>query len=218
VPPGPTRDGLIGDLDELHADRVAERGRVAATAWYWSEVGHAGARYAFERFRAWTQRPQHQRRRKVGFMETTSRDLRFAVRTLLRAPGFTATAILTLALGIGGTTAIFTLVDTVLLRPPPWVEPGRLVNVWTTYPHWQGEESLDAFWDRIALSYPEYEDWRAGTRLFESTALYTIRGATLTGGGAAERLTVGAATASLVDVLGVRPAIGRWFLAGEDVE
>jgi putative ABC transport system permease protein len=218
VPAGPSRDGLVGDMDELFADRCEAGGRFVAGLWYHAEAIRAVVRYSGERIRGRVPLRKPTRGRGPGLIETVGLDLRYAARSLRRTPGFTLTAIVTLALGIGGTTAIFTVVDTVLLRPSPWREPGRLVNVWTTYPHWRGEESLDAFWDRIALSYPEYEDWRAGTRLFSETALYTLRGATLTGDGAAERLTVGVGTASLLDVLGVQPVLGRWFLPGEDVE
>jgi putative ABC transport system permease protein len=150
-------------------------------------------------------------------VEAALQDLRFAARTLLRRPAFALTAVLTLGLGVGGTTAIFAVVDTVLLRDPPYANPGRLVNVWTTYPHWRGAESLDAFWDRIPLSYPEYEDWRAGVSSFASMAVYTVGPVMLTGAGPARRLTAGYGTASLGDVLGVPPALGRWFLPGEDV-
>lgn len=218
VPAGPSRDGLLGDMAELFADRCDVEGRFRAGLWYRFEATRAVFRYAGQRVRGRSPVRASRAQRGASLLETFVLDLRYAVRSLRRTPGFTLTAILTLGLGIGGTTAIFTVVDTVLLHPSPWREPGRLVNVWTTYPHWRGEESLDAFWDRIALSYPEYEDWRAGTRLFSETALYTLVGATLTGDGVAERLTVGVGTASLLSVLGIRPAMGRWFLPGEDVE
>ncbi|MGD8276988.1 MAG: ABC transporter permease, partial [Gemmatimonadota bacterium] len=218
VPPGRSRDGLLGDLEELYADRLTASGRVRADVWYVLEAAHASARYAGRRIRRRSGRGAGPRRRGSGtVVEAALQDLRFAARTLLRRPAFALTAVLTLGLGVGGTTAIFAVVDTVLLRDPPYANPGRLVNVWTTYPHWRGAESLDAFWDRIPLSYPEYEDWRAGVSSFASMAVYTVGPVMLTGAGPARRLTAGYGTASLGDVLGVPPALGRWFLPGEDV-
>lgn len=218
VPPGPARDGLVGDLEEMYAERRSEGGRLQSGSWYVWEALNATARYAFDRVRRRARGFRPRRVTRGSVLESTIRDLRYAYRALRRRPGFALTAILTLALGIGGTTAIFAVVDTVLLRDLPYAEPGRLVNVWTTYPYWRGRESLDAHWDRISLSYPEYEDWRDGTRLFSGTAAYTQGPVALTGNGVAEQLTAGVATASLLEVLGVRPALGRWFLPGEDVE
>jgi len=217
VPRGRSRDGLLGDLEELYAERYRASGRVRADGWYVAEALSALARYGWRRVRSpegWAGRRRPRGRQLVG---SALRDLRYWVRTLRRRPGFALTAMVTLGLGIGGATAIFAVVDTVLLRDPPYADPGRLVNVWTTYPHWRGAESLDAFWDRIPLSYPEYEDWRASVTSFESVGLYTVRPVTLAGEGPARRLKAGYGTASLRDVLGVRPALGRWFLPGEDV-
>ena len=218
APPGAARDGLVGDLDELYADRLETEGRRAADRWYRRQAFGAAARYLLDRSgRRMRSEGGPGKRGEVGWMGTVLLDLRYALRSLRRSPGFAAAAVLTLALGIGGTTATFTVVDTVLLRPPLWVSPDRLVNVWTTYPHWRGQESLDAFWDRIGLSFPEYEDWAADVTLFSGTAAYTARQMTLAEESGSERVMVGVATASLTGVLGVEPVRGRWFRRGEDV-
>lgn len=219
VPDGASREGLLGDLEELFAGRAEASGRPAAVRWYWKETTGAVARYVADRVRRSIGLGRgKQETRGAGMTDGLVQDLRYAARALRRSPGFTLAAVTTLGLGIGGTTAIFTVVDTVLLRPPIWEAPDRLVNVWTTYPHWRGEEGLDAFWNRIALSYPEYTEWAEAVESMESTAAYTMRNVTYTGGDIAERLTAGVGTASLLDVLGVDPQLGRWFAEGEDAD
>ena len=101
-------------------------------------------------------------------------DLRYGLRTMAGKPAFTIVAILTLALGIGATTAIFSVVDTVLLKPLPYRDADQLVTVWETYPHWQGQEILDAHWDHIALSYPDYLRWAEAQTSFDEVALYDL--------------------------------------------
>ena len=96
-------------------------------------------------------------------METFLRDLRHAARSLARRPGFTAAIALTLALGIGANTAIFSVVNGVLLRPLPFPEPGRLMTVWTNLPSW-GHESA---------SLPDYTDWKAQGSSFEAMTAST---------------------------------------------
>src|SRR5438477_1686704 len=101
-------------------------------------------------------------------------DLRFAFRQLLKNPGFTAVAVLTLALGIGANTAIFSVVNGVLLRPPPFKEPGRLVFV--------SEKSKDM--DNMSVSYPNFRDWQRQQAGFSSLAAFrTIDNAGLSCGG-----------------------------------
>jgi putative ABC transport system permease protein len=140
-------------------------------------------------------------------MKTLWQDLKYGARTLLRNPGFTAVAVLTLGLGIGANTAIFTVVNSVLLRPLPYREPGRLVILWET------TQELP----QILVSYPNFLDWRGRVRSFDDAAIYNgYHQFTVTGKDAAERVRGGLASANLFDVLGVRPAIGRGFLPDDD--
>ncbi|HEY2017465.1 MAG TPA: ABC transporter permease [Bryobacteraceae bacterium] len=137
-------------------------------------------------------------------------DLRYALRTLGRAPGFTSIAVLTLALGIGANTAIFSLVHAVILKPLPFRDPQRLIAVWDTY--------LPQY-PQLGVSPPELAAWQQQTDLFEETAWYRYvpQNFSLTAPGA-EALEVHAAFVSpaLFPMLGVTPASGRGFAARED--
>ncbi len=133
-------------------------------------------------------------------------DFKFALRQLLKNPGFAAVAVLTLALGIGANTAIFSLVNAVLLRPLPYPEPGELVQLRSA---WSGKPSID-------LGTAAYFEVKAQSRLLNRVAAYTGGEFTLTGTGAAERLLTGAVTADFFPLLGVQPALGRNFTAEED--
>ncbi len=138
-----------------------------------------------------------------GFVQ----DLRYALRGLRQRPGFTAVAVLTLALGIGANTAIFSVANGVLLRPLPYERPDRLAMIWghrTQTPH-------------AELSVPEYWDLGERAHSFVRIGAYAGGTATLTGGGAPERLRTGYITASIPGVLGVTPSIGRAFTAEEDL-
>jgi len=135
--------------------------------------------------------------------------LRFALRRLLRAPGFTAAAVLCLALGIGANTALFTVVNAVLLRPLPFAEPDRLVGVW--------EASRIRDSERNTISPANYLDWQAQNTVFEQMAAVQDFTASLTGAGEPEEVPVQAATAGLFPVLGLEPARGRAFTAAEDI-
>jgi putative ABC transport system permease protein len=136
-------------------------------------------------------------------------DLRFALRRLARAPGFTAAAVICLALGIGANTAIFTVINAVLLRPLPYHAPERLVGVW------EANEIRKS--ERNTVSPANYLDWRAGNTVFSAMAAVYDASASLTGAGAPEEVPVQHATASLFSVLGLRPALGRTFSEAEDV-
>ncbi|MGH2779885.1 MAG: ABC transporter permease [Thermoleophilaceae bacterium] len=138
-------------------------------------------------------------------METLLHDLRYALRSLRKSPGFTAVVVLTLALGIGANTAIFSLVNAVLLRPLPFPEPDRLVQVWETRP---GEDDR-----RVAPA--NFLDWRADSRVFEGLASYDVRTGNLLGGGEPERVTFATVSANFFQTLGVDVRRGRMFLSDE---
>src|SRR5690349_1468835 len=127
-------------------------------------------------------------------------DLRYAVRALLASPGFTLSAVLTLALGIGANTSIFTVVYGVLLKPLPFREPDRLVRL---------TEGRPGF--TLNVSYPNFVDWRARNHVFASLAIYNAYSATVIAGdrGPSDVFPSALCEARLFDVLGVRPARGR---------
>jgi predicted permease len=143
-------------------------------------------------------------------IETLIQDLRYGARMLFKQPGFTFVAVLTLSLGIGANTAIFTVVDAALLRGLPYRDPERLVQVWET--RRVGEiKQLDA-------SYPDYLDWGRQSEVLEGICGYTgwDGSFTLTGRAEPERIEGARVTASFFSVLGVAPMLGRTFLPDED--
>ena len=153
--------------------------------------------------------------RRVKLIENFVQDLRFGLRTQRQARAFTAVAILTLALGIGANTAIFSVVRAALLRPLPYAQPDRLITVGEV----RGEEELSqalspASWN---ASYPDYLDWRKQSKAFESLAGFTGDGFTLRGAGEPETVSAVQATTNFFSTLGVKPFLGRDFRAGEDV-
>jgi predicted permease len=130
---------------------------------------------------------------------------------------FAAVAITTIALGIGAATSIYSVVDGVLLRPLPFREPGKLVGIWNTFPGWKTEPILAAQWNRIVLSIPEFHDLQARNSTFESVGIWSGGSRVVTDGDKPELVNTVRASASLLSVLGVPPALGRMFLPGEDV-
>jgi predicted permease len=134
-------------------------------------------------------------------METLLADLRYAVRSLRNAPGFTLVAILTLSLGIGANAAIFSVVNGVLLEPLPYKDPGRLVTVNHYYP------SLNAL--RAPVSVPGFRDYSARTDLFSAAAIENYAATNLTGSGEPERIIVARVSGQFFPLLGVAPIVGR---------
>jgi hypothetical protein len=136
-------------------------------------------------------------------------DLRFSIRQLRKSPGFALTTALTLALGIGATTAIFSLINAVLLRPLPFPDPDRLMSV----------VSLDTSAKPGIPSsgtYPDFFDWRSRNRSFEAMASYHRAGRTLTGNGTAQQLEGQIVSSDFFRVLNVRPALGRDFVSEDE--
>ena len=140
-------------------------------------------------------------------MNTLLQDLRYAVRTLLKKPGFASIAILTLALGIGASTAIFTVVDAALLRGLPYKSPERLYHLWERRPTQE--------FSQREFSYPDYQDYQQN-RVFDGLAAYTGGGGIMTGRGEPTLVFSPAASANFFSVLGVEPILGRTFLPHED--
>jgi predicted permease len=140
-------------------------------------------------------------------MDGLLRDIRFGIRALAKHPGFTAIAVITLALGIGASTAIFTVVNAGLLRGLPYRSPERLYHLFESTP--QKEYAQREF------SYPDYQDYQQN-QVCEGIAAYTGGGAIMTGRGEPERIFAPSASANLFAVLGVDPIIGRLFQPGDD--
>src|SRR5690242_16125353 len=139
-------------------------------------------------------------------METAWNDLRFALRTLAKNPGFAAVAVLTLGLGFGGNSAIFSVVNSVLLRPLPFRDPDRLVFLYEILP----SAPL------IGPSYQNFVDFRDQSQTFETVAAIRNTTFTLTGAGEPERLPGQMLSANLFPVLGVSASRGHAFLPDED--
>jgi putative ABC transport system permease protein len=142
-------------------------------------------------------------------MSTLIKDIRYAVRMLLRSPGFTIVAVLALALGIGANTAIFSVVNAILLRSLPFRDPSSLVMVW--------EKSKHS--DRNVVSPANYLDWKSRNHVFGDLAAVISPEdfhLNLTGAGEPEELPGGAVSANFFQMIGVQPIIGRSFLPGED--
>src|SRR6185295_2744019 len=140
--------------------------------------------------------------------EDLLKDLRFALRTLIRKPGPTLFALLSLALGIGATTAIFSLAKAVFLRSIPVSEPYRLISVFAT------DTANPGF---LFVSYPNYRDFRDMNRVFSGLAAYRPVTVRLTGGGDPEVVQGDLVSGNYFDVLGLRAAAGRTFLPEEDL-
>jgi predicted permease len=133
-------------------------------------------------------------------------DLRHTRRTLARTPGFTVTAILIVALGVGATTAAFSVTDFVLFRPLPFPEPDRLVNLWEVKPGY----------DEMELAPANYRDWKSASRSFDSLGAYHYLDVNMVGKGEPVRLEGAAVSFDLFPTLGVRPILGRTFAPADD--
>ena len=193
------RRRLERDLQDEMDFHLAERGRL-------SGLDPASARRQFgnptvykETLRdMWTFR----------WLEALDQDLRYALRSMRKSPAFTTVAVLTLALGIGANTAIFSVVDAVILRPLPYREPSRLVELWGNVKRVNVE--------RRGTSYPDYVDWRDQSKSFEAMAAFDGITATLISTGEPEHISGEIVSQPYFDLLGVRAAVGRTFRPEED--
>jgi predicted permease len=144
--------------------------------------------------------------------DTLSQELRFAARTIRRSPGFTAVAVLSLALGTGAATALFSLVDTVTLRPLAYRDPGRLVFIREVVP------PLAHIYPTVPVNLQHFGTWRQQARSFETLSALRSDSVTLLSGGDPVVIGAAAVSANLFDALGVQPEIGRAFLEGDDTQ
>lgn len=137
---------------------------------------------------------------------TIAQDLRYGIRVLAKAPVFSIIAILTLALGIGANTAIFSVFNGVLLKPLPFHDQDQLVSLFEKIPNF----------DNASISYPNFKDWQRMNRTFAGMAVYRSTGFNLSGSGEPERLHGEMISAGFFEILGVNPLLGRTFSADED--
>jgi predicted permease len=202
------REFVVGDLEEEFLARSSRSAR-AARAWFcWQAV-----RCLVSPPPGNGDLPAAEPSSPPGdpIVQTLISDIRYAFRVLLRAPSFALAVVAVLALGIGANTAIFSLVNTVLLRPLPFEEPDRLVRIFHVPPQ-------DAFpgMPTFSVSPANFYDWKRDARRFERMAIYRFRQFTLTGTGTAESIVAGAVGADFFEIVRVRPALGRVFLPEED--
>ncbi len=148
-------------------------------------------------------------------MSSMLQDLRFALRSLRRRPVFATFAIVALALGVGGTTSMFSVVDGVLLKKLPYRDPSTVVSIWKAWPSWRGEPGLDYVWDHIHFPWGDYLQVRDHATSLETVAAHAQEVAVMTGDGNAEELSIGEASANLFEMLGVRMPLGRGFASNE---
>ena len=197
LPRGMDGDTIQGDLLEEFSVR-ARRSRVRAAFWYWRVVFSLLIRYHPARI---VRRP----RERQALFDAILQDARYAIRTLLKAPAFSAIVVTTLALGIGVNTAIFSALNAVLLRPLPYRDPDRLVRLVAFNPPQRIPSSN--------VSAADFTDWQRNARSFEGLAAFSSFSTTVRGqkpDAAAERIA-GAQVFNLFAVLGVAPGIGRDF-------
>ena len=138
-------------------------------------------------------------------MQTLWQDLHYGLRMLRSQPGFTAVAVITLALGISANSAIFSIVNTVLLKPLPLKEPERLIKIWESSKNFQG-----------TVSMPNLKDWREQNDVFTEIAAYQFGSVNLRSRENPERVQAATVSANFFDVVGVQPRLGRTFQADED--
>ncbi|HEU5409449.1 MAG TPA: ABC transporter permease, partial [Candidatus Acidoferrales bacterium] len=136
-------------------------------------------------------------------MTSAFQDIRYALRTLAKSPGFAAIAILTLALGIGANTAIFSVVDTVLLKPLHYKSPDRLAMVWESLPRANVSHNV--------VSPPNFLDWQQENRCFSDMAVFLDQPSNLTGAGQPEQIAIQYVSTNFFSVLGVNPMMGHGF-------
>src|SRR5262245_59805781 len=146
----------------------------------------------------------------IEWLERVRLDLRITLRMMRKSAGFALTVIVTLALGIGATTAIFSVVHAVLIRPLPYPQPEQLVGVWHSA-QFQGMTS-----GSVRLSSTMYLAYREHSETFAEFGLWRVGPASVTGVGEPEQVTALVVTHGTLPALGVPPAIGRWFSAGDD--
>lgn len=212
--PEPTARDLAGNVDDELAFHLEERARELVDEGWDAKRARLEARRRFGDLRQVKRAVERidggglRARRRAELFGQLRQDLKIATRRLRKSPGFSLVAIATLALGIGANSAIFSVVNTVMLRPLPYAEPDRLVQVWESEP--------SRGWDFFAMSQPNYLDYRDEQTTFQQLAAIGGGSFNLTGDNEAERLAAGLVSANFLPLLGIEPQLGRGFTAAED--
>ena len=205
----PTGEGyaVTGDLNEEYETLVRPAvGRIRGDIWYWKQAIRSVAPSLGRKFRRAPTPPRREthNNRHSPMIERLWQDLRFAIRTLVKQPGFSAVIVLTLALGIGANTAIFSVLNPFLLRPLPFEDASQLVHIFGT------DRSYEGFgWDMARISHADFVDMKNEAEAFEQLGAYTYGGVNISGGDEPRGVTVGLVTGDMFQILGVTAAIGR---------
>src|SRR5262245_61609206 len=207
LPPGVRGDAVRGDLLEELRMRTGTSRR--ASWWYTRQALSLSIRYGGDQLRGVAGAPRAgNTKRSPMLLESIWQDVRYAARSYAKAPTFTFIMLTTLALGIGASTAIFSMVDAILLRPLPFAAADRLI--WLNQVNPRG--------NLMSVSWPDFLDWRARVHTFEGRlAAGRTSPFTLTGRNEARRIDGRRVTANFFDVLGVHAAIGRAFTDRDDL-
>lgn len=230
--PGDERESITGDLLEVFRARCATGGRTSARFWYWGQSVSFAVLFLRERWRerrmgsrapepqraasrwhagsglgaalppTWPGTRGNRRWQVSRFLEAWGRDLRHAARNLLRSPGFALVTVLTLGLAIGANTAIFSVIDAVLINPLPYPEPNRLVTI-------QGSAPGSDLPPEFGVGTEFYLQYRENAKTLADLGLYQRAQTTVRSGNHVERLFVSTASPSLFSTLGVEPVLGR---------
>ena len=199
LPPGEHGDSMRGDLLEEFRTRPAPSS-LALSWWYWRHALSLSLRYGLRR------RRDAREEKPSMLVESLWTDVKYAARAYAKTPSFTLAVIATLALGIGASTAIFSMVNGILLQPLPLREPHRLVYI----------NELAANGNRMSVAWPTYLDWTTRVQSVESMADSRDEALTYTGIERAQRVRVRRATAGFLTVIGARPVLGRDFSRDAD--
>ena len=208
LPVGEAGDTIRGDLIEEWRRRGES---AAATLWYWRQTLSLSARYAWRGqsgVRVVSDPGMRTRRRYMWAIDDLTQDVRYAVRSYVKAPSFAIAILATLALGIGASTAIFSMVNGILLRPLPLPDPDRLV--------YATEIQVNEKRRIISNSWPDYLDWKARAHSFEALANSREEPQTLTGTDQARRIRARRITGNFFRAIGVAPVVGRDFTDDDD--
>jgi predicted permease len=210
--PDELREDALDDLADQYDIHLTKNGRAAADRWYWRQVPAFALRIRLAAALGGPLSAPGPRRApdhpEENAMRNTLTDLRYGARAMARNPAFTAIAVLTVALGIGATAAIFSVVRSVLLRPLPFPEPDRIVQLWETRPERNMFE--------ISFTYANFWDVRDMNRTFDAVGAIRWSSMNLTSAQEPQRVRVAGVTEGFFRALRVTPALGRIFTRGED--
>ena len=216
VPAGIAGRSILGDAREEFFEHLQSGSRISASVWYWRHVMSVLCRFASSGSPNSGPSPRQSGGWRVR-LGTLLDDLRIAVRLLLKKPGFTLAAVITLGLGIGANTTMFSLVHGVLIQPLPYPAADQLVGVYRIDPDVTGRNpSPNRLANLYAVPYEVYGDWAEMSSSFEYSGAYFPTSFTLTGGDRPERLSGAMATSGVFASLGIAPILGRTFHERDD--